>query len=217
MAEANSIPGAFNPDERRWQPRHLARAVRRRPVDVQHRDDLQEDLCGAWHAGVMPASAAQPGLWNPHATVPGLPWRALFACSCLFHMWHALACAAVLLPEAKVLRERCAAARKLADALRSALPTVRGEGRRRGAEQVRPPSPRRRLCQCADPFIVPSTPNALVLPWSGPQGCPCSSVWLQCDARSRMHDHTSWAVATPRCSSPWRSCSSCSSRRARCG
>lgn len=44
---------------------------------------------------------------------------------------------AVLLPEAKSLRERSAAARKLADALRSALPNVRGEGRRRGAEQVR--------------------------------------------------------------------------------
>lgn len=42
----------------------------------------------------------------------------------------------VLLPEAKSLRERAAAARKLADALRSALPNVRGEGRRRGAEQL---------------------------------------------------------------------------------
>ena len=43
----------------------------------------------------------------------------------------------VTLPEAKVLRERAAAARKLADSVRQALPAARGEGRRRGTDQVR--------------------------------------------------------------------------------
>ena len=42
------------------------------------------------------------------------------------------------LPEAKVLRERAAAARKLADTIRAALPSARdsGGGRRRGAEPL---------------------------------------------------------------------------------
>lgn len=102
-----------------WSGRRLSGLWRRLTASQVRRLRIRRSGQRHWQLG---GAAAQRFAAPSHAT----SGRILPVCA-----------PAVLLPEAKSLRERAAAARKLADALRSALPNVRGEGRRRGAEQVR--------------------------------------------------------------------------------